>query len=306
VVLERLKQRGARLRARWPWLDVALSVQRRYGEVNGGYVASAVTLALFLSLFPLLLVALAVVGFFSAARADLAADLVGNLGLVGEAARTVEDAIAKAEDSRRAASVVGLVGLLWTGLAVVAAFQHAVNTVWQVKGRGLRDKVYALGWLAGTAVLLVASFTLTALLGVLPLVAAPAAFVGAAAMHVVLFLWTFHVLSSHDVGWRPLLPGAVLAGVGFQVLTAVGAVYVPDAVASSSALYGSIGAVFAILAWLFFFGRLFVYASVLNVVRFERARGTMTAEIQVPHLPGLVALDTTRGGAINEVVDIRA
>jgi membrane protein len=304
-VLQRLRETGRRLRARWPWLDVAVTMQQRFGELNGGYVASAVTLSLFLSLFPLLLVAIAVVGFVSASRADLAADVVEGLGLTGEAASTMQDAIAQAEDSRQAATIVGVVGLLWTGLAVVAAFQYAINAVWQAKGRGLRDKLYALGWLGGTTVLLAASFTLTGLLNVLPLAATPLALLAGMALHGAVFLWTFHVLHAHDVGWRPLLPGAVLGAIGFQALTAFGAVYVPRAVASSSGLYGSIGVVFAILAWLFFFGRLFVYASVLNVVLFERARGTVTAEIQVPHVPGVVALDTTRAGAINEVVDIR-
>ena len=40
------------------------------------------------------------------------------------------------------------------------------------------------------------------------------------------------------------------AAVGIEVLKLVGGIYVPRAVASSSALYGSIGIVFAILAWL--------------------------------------------------------
>ena len=66
--------------------------------------------------------------------------------------------------------------------------------------------------------------------------------------------------------------------------------------ASSSALYGSLGVVFAVLAWLVFFGRLIVYASVLNVVRWEEDHGTVTAEVQVPRLPGQVPVEATRAG----------
>ena len=47
----------------------------------------------------------------------------------------------------------------------------------------------------------------------------------------------------------------------------MGSIYVPRLVASSQALYGTLGIVFATLAWLLFFGRLLVYANVLNVVR---------------------------------------
>jgi len=75
-------------------------------------------------------------------------------------------------------------------------------------------------------------------------------------------------------------------------------VYVPRLVASSSALYGSIGVVFAILAWLALASRLVVYASALNVVRHEQRHGTVTVEIRVPRLAGEVPLRATRGGAV--------
>ncbi|MGH9186906.1 MAG: YihY/virulence factor BrkB family protein [Acidimicrobiales bacterium] len=298
----------ARLKAlpdRWPWLAVLIAVQRRFGEINGGFIAAALTLALFLSLFPLVLVALAVLGFLSAGNDTLAADIVDNLGLSeGTAKDMILEAIETAQDNRKSSSVVGLLGLLWAGLGVVGALQNAINTAWQVKGRGLRDRLYGLAWLAGAGLLLAASFTLAGFLTVLPGPVTPVAFMAGSLTHVLLFWWTFHVLGSPGVGWRPLLPGALAGGIGFQVLTVVGAVYVPKAVADSSALYGSIGIVFAILAWLFFFGRLVVYASVLNVVLFERDRGTVTAEIRVPRLPDVVPLETTRGGAVGQVATI--
>ena len=62
----------------------------------------------------------------------------------------------------------------------------------------------------------------------------------------------------------------MLVAVGFEILKVVGAVYVPRAVASASALYGAIGVVFAVLAWFAIYARLIVYGAVLNVVRYER------------------------------------
>jgi membrane protein len=90
----------------------------------------------------------------------------------------------------------------------------------------------------------------------------------------------------------------LFAGVGLEVLTVAGAYVVPHAVANSSALYGSLGVVFAILAWLFFFGRLLVYASILNVVLYERARGTVTVDIEAPRIPGQVPVEADRGGVV--------
>ena len=60
------------------------------------------------------------------------------------------------------------------------------------------------------------------------------------------------------------------------------------------------GVVFAILAWLYFFGRLLVYASTLNVVLYEREKGTVTLEVEAPHMPGEVPLEATRSGVVVE------
>ena len=67
---------------RWRPTRLALDVQDRYRELHGGEMASAITLSAFLSLLPLLLVGIAVLGFFSAASSkDLAKEAVDRLGL---------------------------------------------------------------------------------------------------------------------------------------------------------------------------------------------------------------------------------
>ncbi|HWC11105.1 MAG TPA: YhjD/YihY/BrkB family envelope integrity protein [Acidimicrobiales bacterium] len=290
-----MKARLEALGRRYGWFGTALRVQERYGELNGNHLAGAITLAGFIALFPLLLVGIAVLGFFSHNSADLAGDVVSRLGLTGIAADVVTGAIDKAEGSRRAASALGLLGLLWTGLGLVGAMQYGLNTAWQVRGRGWRDKLSGLAWLAGAAALFLLSFALTALVNLLP-VLAPASVLVGLAVGVGLWTWTMKVLPNRDVGWKALLPGAVVGAIGFELLKILGSVYVPKVVASSSALYGSLGVVFAVLAWLLFFGRLVVYASLLNVIRWEEDHGTVTAEVELPRIPGRVPVEATRAG----------
>ncbi len=281
-----------------PWLAVALDVQQRFGEVHGGNLAAAVTLVAFMSLFPLVLVAIAVVGFFASTTPDLSGQVAEFFGLsrTSNASEAIATAITTAEESRAAASLVGFAGLLWSALGLVGALEYAYDSVWQVTGRGLKDKVFALAWLVGAALVFVASFAVTAILGFLPPVFAPLNLLVGVSVSFGLFLWTAKVLCNRDVGWRPLIPGAVLGAVGLEVLKVVGGIYVPKAVASSSALYGSIGIVFAVLAWLLFFGRLIVYSATLNVVLWERRHGTVTVELQGPSLPGDVPSGATRSG----------
>ncbi len=293
-----MKEKLARLGERWKWFGTVLAVQARYRELNGNYLASAVTLSAFLSLFPLLLFAIAVIGFFSTKTPTLAGEVINRLGLAGDAARGMTTAIATAQRSRRAASIAGVAGLLWTGLGLVAAFQYAVNAAWQVTGHGWRDKLNGLGWLAGATLLFATSFATSAVVGVLPAFLAPLGVLAGLSVNLGLWMWTFKVLGRRDVGWQALLPGAVVGALGLEILKAVGAFYVPRAVASASALYGTLGVVFATLAWLLFFGRLVVYAAVVNVVRWEEDHGTVVLEMEVPRVRGDTTepVDVTRAG----------
>ncbi|MEW6477538.1 MAG: YhjD/YihY/BrkB family envelope integrity protein [Actinomycetota bacterium] len=279
-----------------PFLKPVAAVQRRYGEVGGNQLAAAFTLQAFLSIFPLILVGLAVLGFLSAhsggvatgitgGQGDLAGRLVDQLGLQGESARMLTDAVHAAERSRKAASLVGFLGLLWSGLGLVAALQFAYNSVWQVHDRGMKDKVFGLAWLGGAAVLFVGGAAATTALRWLPGFLAPVGILVTFAVSFGLWLWTSRVLPNTRLPWGALVPGALFGAIGLEVLKAVGAYYVPKAVASSSQLYGSLGIVFAVLAWLLLFGRLVVYSAVVNVVRYERQQGTIRAVIEAPPVP---------------------
>jgi membrane protein len=274
----------------------ALRTDERFSEVRGGQLASAITLTAFLSLFPLLLVAIAVVGFFSAGSQTLPNDVVRHLGLTGQAADIVRQALRTAARSRKVASIIGLAGLLWSGLALVGALEQAFDAVWQVPGRGWRDKLVGLGWLAGASLIFALSFGVTAVLNYLPAALAPVGIVVGLAIDVGLWLWTLVVLPNRPVGWRAVLPGAVFGAIGLEILKAVGSFYIPHAVASSSQLYGSLGVVFAILAWLAFFGRLVVYAAALNVTLWEQRHGTVSVRTEVPSLGGRKPSRATRSG----------
>jgi len=284
---------------RWRPTRLALDIQDRYSELHGGELASAITLSAFLSILPLLIVGIAVLGFFSAASSkDLAVEAVNRLGLdrSSETANLITEAIRTAESSRKAASVVGLAGLLWSGLGLVNALQYAWNTAWQVPGRGLRDKAVGLAWLAGAGLVFAGSFVLSAGAPRLAWYMAPIGIVGGLGTGVGLWLWTSHTLPNRNVGWRALVPGAVVGAAGFEILKTAASVVVPRIVENSSDLYGPVGVVFAVLAWLLLFGRLVVYSAVVEVVTWERRHGTVQLTIEAPARPGVDPIGATRAG----------
>jgi membrane protein len=277
----------------------ALQVVRRYSELHGNQMASSITLTAFLTLFPLALVAIAVLGFVSVNSDDIPQRITENLGLTGDAADIVERAIRTAEKSRRVASVVGLLGLLLTGLGFAGALAYAYNTAWQVAGRGIKDRLFQLAWLGGLAVLVGATFFATTSLelvgGRLQQVALVVLGVG---LNIALFLWTSAVLPNRRVGLTRLLPAAIVGGVALEILKVVGTLVVPRLVANSSELYGTLGVVFAILVWLLVLGRIVVFIAVIEVVGFETTHGTREVTIEVPAIPRREPKGVTRGGGL--------
>jgi len=96
-------------------------------------------------------------------------------------------------------------------------------------------------------------------------------------VNTLLWLWTSWVLPNRRVALRPLLPAAIFGAVGLEALKIAGAYVVPRFVSKSSALYGTIGVVFALIAWLWLFGRLVVFVTI-----FETIQGWRRATDQEP------------------------
>lgn len=271
---------------RFPPLGRALEVQERYSDLHGNNMAAAVTFQAFISLFPLLLIGVAIVGWIAGDGTDVAGAVVGELGLTGDARDAVNDAVAAARESKRAASVIGVVSLLWSGLGLVNALQYGYNQTWQVEARGMKDKAVGILWLAGAAIVFVGAAAITTVVRWLPGFVAPLGIVVALAVNFALWVWTSKILPNTKIPWKAVLPGALFAAIGLEILKVAGAFYVPRLVSNSSQLYGTLGVVFALLAWLFFFGRLIIYSAVLNVVLWEKKAGTVKVATEVPAQPG--------------------
>ena len=281
-MLRRLRTRVLGL----PGVSGALDIQRRYTEMRGSALAASITLYGFLALFAVTALAIAVVGYLSAGGAHVARDLPNQLGLSGEAARLVHQAVDAARRSRAVATVVGLVGLAWTGTSLAIVVGDAYNAAWRVDRRGLADRALGLVWLVGSIVPIAAGAGATALWSLLPGFFAPLVVLVSIATNTALFTWTSWILPNRRVPVRALVPAAVLGGVALEVLKVLGAYAVPHLVARSSEIYGTIGVVFALLAWLLVFGRLVVYTAIIEARLWERTHGDQRVELEVPALPG--------------------
>jgi membrane protein len=242
-------------------------VARRYRELNGRVSAAAITLYGFLALFALCVLAVAIVGVLATGNDHVAEDIVNWLGLHGDAAKTVVDAVNTAQHSAKVASVVGIVGLVWVGSSFAVSIASAYDLAWGVPSRATRARLVGLGWLAGSAVLLALGSLVTAGFAALPVLVSPLVLALSLSVNTALWLWTSWLLPNRPAPpWRSLLPGSVTGAVGLEALKVAGAYVVPLLVSRSSAVYGTIGTVFALLAWLWVLGRLVVVVTIVETM----------------------------------------
>jgi membrane protein len=252
-------------------VDLVRTIARRYSELNGRVSAAAVTLYGLFALFALCVLAVAIVGVVAADNDHVAQDVVSWLGLHGDAATTVIDAVNTAQHSAKVASVVGIIGLVWVGSSFAVSVASAYDVAWGVPSRVTKARLIGLGWLAGSGVLLGIGSLVTAGFATLPVLVAPLVLALSLSVNTVLWLWTSWILPNRPAPpWRSLLPGSITGAVGLEALKVAGAYVVPLLVAKSSALYGTIGVVFALIAWLWVLGRLVVVVTIVETL--DRSR----------------------------------
>jgi YihY family inner membrane protein len=287
---ERLRAALGRWEGRSPRLARALSpvldIVPRYRQDDLPTHAGALTYGAFLSIPPLLLLGISVIGYLVGDPQRQTQLTEAVIELVPGLKEAVADSIERAVEGRLSLGVIGLVGVLWAASGVAARIRHALGSVYRTGYAGMlggRFRALALGLPLGIGFLAIAGAAgavssmgqsgsigpLVELLGQL------AVLVVATGFMVVFYGWLTPApaAGSGRVGahLRDHVPAAVVFSVGFAALQRLGVLYVDQVVTRSSALYGTIGAIFGLLAFLYLTAYLFLLAAELaQVLRVRR------------------------------------
>ncbi len=257
-----------------PAIGFVAAVIKKFTDDQAGSLAALMAYYGFVSIFPLLLVFVTVLGFIihgdPSQQRQLLSGTVGQIPLL-------KDPLTSGASLRgsAAALVIGLVGSLLAGLGITNAAQNAFNRIWHVpfkhRPNFLKMRLRGLGMLFVLGLLNVISTTaagFTTAVGSGPLADATAIVV-AFAFNLALFGVAFRMLTTNEVHTRDLLPGVVSAAVFWQVLQHLGG-YWASRVKQQEALYGTFGLVLGLLAFLFIGAQLTILAAEINVVRVRR------------------------------------
>jgi uncharacterized BrkB/YihY/UPF0761 family membrane protein len=89
-------------------------------------------------------------------------------------------------------------------------------------------------------------------------------------VNAAVFLAAFWLLTARPRRVAELLPGVLLAAVGWLVLQAAGGWYVARAIEGASSTYGTFALVIGLLSWFWLGSHLLLLAAEVNVVRLRR------------------------------------
>lgn len=251
-------------------------VVKKFGDDRGGTLAALITFYGFLSLFPLMLVGFTILGFFAGNNAHLYQQVqdsgLKDFPVIGDQLRNNVHGL----HGSTFGLIAGLVGLLWGSLGVAQAVQFAVNEAWDVPNV-VRPNFFVrlargLGFFGVLALGVVGTTALTVLGGLLghSMLAGAIGIAAALVVNTALFLGIFNLLGPKQVGWRDHVAGAVVAGVGWQILQVVGTLLVQRNLKHTTALYGQFATVLGLISFLSLAAQLVMYSVELNVVRFKQ------------------------------------
>lgn len=269
---------------RWPDIKSLLGdIFEQWMEHNAPRLGASLAFYSLLSLAPLLLVAVSIVGIVfghSAAERDTIRQVQA---LVGPAAGKAVAAFLQGSRNTThgiIATVIGLVTLLMSASGVLVELRDTLNTIWEVKTastRGLRmvssfvkDRLFSFAIVLAIGFLLIVSLVITTWISALAALSASILPWEAAIMHVVnavvsfvvitgLFAAIYKVMPDVRIEWRDVILGGAVTSLLFTIGKLILGIYLGRA--SYASTYGAAASIVVLIAWVYYSAQIFFFGA---------------------------------------------
>ena len=237
------------------------------------FLAAGLCYFVFFSIFPLVLVLVAVAGHFLSAEEAMRHAMRVVSELFPAQQGFLIDILRQVMEYRGEATLVGFVMLLWSAKNVFLSLAHAMNVIWRVPGRNwfLENVVAVAMALSFGLMIVVASVALglmnalisyripyigwspTMIPGFVPSLVAVAPLVLAAGILTALYKF----LPNRRLSWSEVLPGALVAAMAWELLRRLFGWYL-EHIARYHMIYGSLGGIVGFLFWIYVSATIFL------------------------------------------------
>lgn len=270
-------------------LEIAKEAAKEWRADKASRLAAALSYYTILSLAPLLVILVAIAGFFVGEGDVRGRILTEAQTLFGDQGRDTVGQIldgASRPGAGLVATVIGVMMLLVGATGVFAQLQDALNTIWEVRprpGRGVmgvvKDRLISFTVVLGIGFLLLVSLVLTAAVTAAGEFFAESLPVSAFLLQVfnfvlsfllvtVLFALMYRVLPDADVGWADVWVGAFVTAFLFSVGKLAIGLYLGSSSVGSA--YGAAGSLVVILVWVYYSAQLLLFGAEFTQVYSNR------------------------------------
>ncbi|ADK28260.1 inner membrane protein YhjD [Corynebacterium pseudotuberculosis FRC41] len=268
-------------RAKWSWFDHIMRMNERYGEEGGNQYSAGITYFSVLSMFPLLMLIMAIAASMLAQRPDLLAQLQEKIvaSVDGSIAETLTKILDTAIAQRGAMFGIGGLTALWSGLGWMSNLRYGASKMWcyPVTGENFfKAKLQDLLGLVGLIFAFMVAFGVTAigssglterLLVVVSLDKVPGIFLLTFAVSILLglianfcvFLWMLKYLPRGEVPMKSAVRASIIGAVLFEVFKQLAAQFFSNALNNPAG--ATFGPIIGVMVLFYFVWRILMYCS---------------------------------------------
>ena len=261
----------AKVEEKAPPVAHLMRMNERFGAEGGNQFAAGITYFSVLSVFPLVMLLFAGIGFVLAARPDLMEQLQEQISnsVEGDTGEMVNEIVKTAIDQRGAVAGIGLLTALWSGLGWMNHLRTGISAMWSLDanegGNFVTKKLADLVALIGLLVLLILAFGVTAVgsssltttamehfgIGNFPgarFVVWLAGLVAGIFANFLVFWWMIVFMPRTKVPLKSGFKGALLGAVIFELIKQFSTVIIGSATGNpAGALFGPIISLMVVL-----------------------------------------------------------
>jgi membrane protein len=262
------------------WLGVLAGAARETLKPDSSITVAALAYFSLLALFPIVLLSISIASFNLGLLMDQQL-IIHELEFIAPAlGQLLGQNIDEIIHARGPITGVALVGLIWSASTIFYTLTHALNKIWANKRsrpiwkrRGLA--ILFVLTLAGPALIL-ASFASSMIANLrtwLPDQIIPIgdgiSFAVAILLDIALFFVLYILLPHGASTWREILPGAIGAGLLWELAKKAFLYFISTYISISNLVYGSVAAIIAFLVWAYLSGLIFLFGAYLSVFYYQ-------------------------------------
>ncbi len=264
------------------WVLFFRDVINEFLTDNCPQLAAAISYYVLLSLFPLSLALVSLLGFV-AASPEMQAKVVEGIGnflaVSPDSGESIQGILTTSMQNvvkyRGLTGAIGVVGLIIGGNAVFTTVRKSLNAAWGIRTPRpfFTERLVEFGMLSGAALFLLLSLAASSALGILrnmeithaTLLWNVTSILTSTLIVFIVFLFLYKFVPNTTVRWRDIWLGALMAAIGVEVTKGVFVWYASN-YGHYNLLYGSIGSIIGLMIWVYVSAVIFLFCAKVSAV----------------------------------------